>query len=173
MTGYLLSYVMIFLAKIIEVSLMTVRTVFITRGEKVYGAIIGVVEVSIWLLVVSSVLDGISDDPLRMVVYALGFGTGILLGSTIEEKLAIGLVTLNIIVSEEDAGLMAQLLREDDLGVTIITAEGYKEPKKIIMTHVKRKRKNEVMKLIGNSDINCVISISDTKTVYGGYGIRK
>lgn len=168
-----LNYLMIFVAKIVEVSLMTLRTVLITRGEKLYGAIIGVFEVSIWLVLVSTVLVGIKDDPIRMVVYALGFGVGNYLGSTIEEKLALGLVTINIIVSDADAPNMATVLREHNLGVTVIDAEGFKENKKILMAHVKRKRKNELVKLVENSGINSVISISDTKTVYGGYGLKK
>ncbi len=83
-------YAFIFFAKIIEVALMTVRTVLITRGEKLYGSIIGFIEVTIWLYVTSSVLSGIKDDPIRMVVYALGFTCGNYVGCVIEEKLAIG-----------------------------------------------------------------------------------
>ncbi|WP_082023997.1 DUF2179 domain-containing protein [Clostridium polynesiense] len=169
----MVNYLLIFIAKIIEVSLMTLRTVLITRGEKVYGAVIGVFEVAIWLVLVSSVLVGIQEDPIRMVVYALGFGVGNLLGSTLEEKLALGLVTINIIVADQDALKIAQILRERNLGVTTIEADGFKEHKKILMAHVKRKRKNEIIKLIENSGINSVISISDTKTVYGGYGLKK
>ena len=52
-------------------------------------------------------------------------------------------------------------------------AEGLKEAKKLLILHVKRKRKSRVIKLIQNSNINAVISLADTKTIYGGYGIRK
>jgi uncharacterized protein YebE (UPF0316 family) len=166
-------YIAIFLAKILEVSLMTVRTVLITRGEKVYGSIIGFVEVVIWLYVVSVVLVGIKDDPIRMIVYALGFACGNYLGSFLEEKLALGILTINIIAAQENGEKIALVLRKQNIGVTSITAEGINEVKKMLVIHTKRKRKNEIIKLIESTEINCVISINDTRTVYGGFGVRK
>ncbi len=164
-------YVVIFLAKILEVSLMTVRTVLVTRGEKVYASIIGFIEVIIWLYVVSVVLVGIKDDPIRMVVYAFGFACGNYLGSLLEEKLALGILTINVIASIENGEKIAAIVRKENVGVTSVAAEGINEIKKMLLIHVKRKRKNEIIKLIQSSNINCVISISDTRTVYGGYGI--
>ncbi|WP_423738390.1 DUF2179 domain-containing protein [Clostridium algidicarnis] len=166
-------YVLIFLAKIVEVSLMTLRTVLITRGEKVVGSIIGFFEVIIWLYLVSTVLVGISEDPIKMVVYALGFSVGNYVGSFLEEKLAIGLLTISIVASANDAIMIAEKLRKDNLGVTLVEAEGMNEKKKMIVVHVKRKRKKEVIKLIEDTNTKAVISIADTKTVYGGYGIKK
>jgi uncharacterized protein YebE (UPF0316 family) len=166
-------YILIFFAKIIEVSLTTVRTVLITRGEKFYGAVIGFFEVLIWLYVIGTVLVGINEEPFKMVIYALGFSCGNYLGCILEEKLALGLMTINAIVSEKDGGTLAEILRAENVGVTLIDAEGLKEDKKMLILHVKRKRKCQVIKLIQNSNINAVISLMDTKTIYGGYGIRK
>ncbi|KAJ53137.1 uncharacterized protein YebE (UPF0316 family) [Clostridium tetanomorphum] len=169
----MMTYLLIFSAKILEVSLMTVRTVLITRGEKGYGSIIGFAEVSIWLYLVNKVLNGINEDPIRMVIYALGFACGNYLGSIIEEKLALGLLTINVIVSEADGNNLAGILRKENIGVTKVKAEGMNETKTLLMVHAKRRRKNEIVKLIENTNINSVISINDIKTVYGGYGIRK
>jgi uncharacterized protein YebE (UPF0316 family) len=169
----MLTYMFIFFAKIIEVSLMTIRTVLITRGEKLYGSLIGFIEVSIWLYVIGKVLVNIDKDPIKMVVYALGFTCGNYIGCILEEKLALGIVTINLISSEEDGKELAELLREQQVGVTVVEAEGLKEDKKMLIAHVKRKRKNEILRIIENSDIKAVISIVDTKTVYGGYGIKK
>ena len=169
----MITYLLIFVAKILEVSLMTLRTVLITRGEKVYGSIIGFFEVSIWLYLVSKVLVGIDEDPIRMVVYALGFACGNYLGSILEEKLALGLLTISVIVSEADGDTLAEKLRDYNLGVTKIKAEGINENRTILMVHAKRRRKNEIIKLVEETHVNAVISITDTKTIYGGYGIRK
>lgn len=169
----MVTYLFIFIAKIFEVSLMTLRTVLITRGEKVYGAIIGFFEVTIWLYLVNKVLVGINEDPIRMVIYALGFACGNYLGSVIEEKLALGLLTISVIVSEADGDILAEHLRKDNIGVTKIKAEGINENKSILMVHAKRRRKNEIIKLIESTNVNAVISINDIKTVYGGYGIKK
>lgn len=164
---------LIFFAKITEVSLMTIRTVYITKGEKLYGSLIGFVEVMIWLYVVSVVLINIQEHPARMVVYALGFSCGNYVGCIIEEKLAIGLLTINIITSGEDGEKLAEILREKNIGVTIVKAEGINEDKKMLIIHVKRKRKEEVINIIGNSKINTVTTINDIRRVYGGYGLRK
>lgn len=166
-------YIFIFVAKILEVSLMTIRTVLITRGEKLYGSIIGFIEVTIWLYVTSSVLSGIKDDPIRMVVYALGFTCGNYLGCVIEEKLAIGLLTINVITSEKDGKKLAEILRDKNVGVTIIDAEGKVDQKKMLIIHAKRKNREQIIRTIEESNINAMISINDIKTVYGGYGIRK
>lgn len=166
-------YVVIFIAKIFEVSLMTVRTVLMTRGEKVYASIIGFFEVLIWLSVVSSVLSGIQEDPLRMFVYALGYGCGVFIGSVIEDKMAIGLVTVNIVVTDEESAILIEIFRDKNIGVTIIDAAGIDQNKKLLITHIKRKRKKELMKLIEESGVKAVVSISDVKSIYGGYGLKK
>ncbi|OFI06957.1 hypothetical protein CLOACE_05430 [Clostridium acetireducens DSM 10703] len=170
----MLEYLGIFLAKILEVSLMTIRTVLITRGEKIYGAIIGFFEVSIWVYVVSFVLVGLKEDPIKIVIYGLGFSCGIYLGSIIEEKIALGLLTITAITSNEEGEKLAKILRDRQIGVTVIQGEGINsEKRKLLLIHVKRRRKNQVVKLIENSNIKTVISIADTRTVYGGFGIKK
>lgn len=166
--------IIIFFAKIIEVSLMTLRTVFLTKGEKVLASCIGFIEVLIWLIVVSNVLSTVQEDPKKMVVYALGFAAGCYVGTILEEKLAIGLLTMQIIVSEEEGVPLANYLRENNIGVTLVRGEGKDNPRTILMLHIKRKNKDKVMQLIEQEDIKSVISVTETKMVRGGYGlIRK
>jgi len=169
----IIGYFIIFFAKIVEVSLMTVRTVLITRGEKFLGSIIGFFEVMIWLYIISTVLVGIQQDPIRMVVYALGFASGNYLGCMLEERLALGILTINVIASKNNGMKLAEILREKHIGVTLMDAEGLHEVKKILIIHAKRKRKCEIIRMIENSGLEAVVSVNDTKTVYGGYGIRK
>lgn len=166
-------YIGIFLAKTLEVTLATIRTVLITRGEKLLGALIGFVEVVIWVYLVGNLITTVSEDPIKVLFYSAGFAFGNYVGTFLEEKLALGLITVNVITSQEDGDKLAHLLREEKLGVTTIDGEGRVESKKILMVHLKRKKKNEVVKMIENSGYNCVISVNDTKVVYGGYGIKK
>lgn len=166
-------YLIIFIAKVFEVSLMTLRTVLVTKGEKVLGSLIGVVEIIIWILVASNVLTGLKDDPFKMVVYALGFAVGIYLGSTIEEKLAIGLVSLQVIVNQSEGEELTKSLRDGGVGVTVIEGQGLSEAKNILILHIQRKRKNEIIKDIVKTVPEAVISSNDLKTVYGGYGLIK
>lgn len=169
----LITYFAIFFAKVLEVSLMTIRTVLITRGEKLWGALIGFAEVIIWLYLVSAIITTVSDDPVKVIFYSLGFSVGNYIGTMIEEKLALGLVTINIIASESQGYAIAEMLREKQVGVTSIDGEGKIEHKKMLIIHLKRKRKNEILRLIEESDYKCVVSINDTRVVYGGYGLRK
>lgn len=169
----MLMYLIIFVAKVFEVSLMTLRTVLVTKGEKVLGSLIGIVEIIIWILVASNVLTGLKDDPFKMVVYALGFAVGIYLGSTIEEKLAIGLLSLQVIVNQEDGESLTNYLREQGVGVTVIEGQGLSEVKNILILHIQRKRKNEIIKSIVKEAPGVVISSNELKTVYGGYGLIK
>ncbi|MGO1818208.1 MAG: DUF2179 domain-containing protein [Senegalia sp. (in: firmicutes)] len=166
-------YLFIFFAKIIEVAFMTLRVVFITKGEKIYGSIIGFIEVVIWLFLIGNVLDGIQDDPLRMVAYSLGFACGNYIGSFIEEKLAIGLMTINIIATGDNGRKLADILRNKKIGVTVIDAEGIEKEKNLLIIHAKRRRRGEILKLIDETNIPAVISVNDTKVIYGGFGIRK
>lgn len=167
-------YLIIFIAKVVEVSLMTLRTVLVTKGEKVYGSLIGIVEISIWIVLTSTVLSGLKDDPFKMVVYAAGFAVGIYLGSTIEEKLALGLMSLQVIVSRSEGEMLTNYLREKGIGITVMDGQGISEPKRMLILNIQRKRKSEVMKYIVKTVPGAVISSNDLKTVYGGYGlIRK
>jgi uncharacterized protein YebE (UPF0316 family) len=170
---FLILYLFIFFAKIFEVSLMTVRTVLITRGEKLWGSIIGFVEVILWLYLISNVLIGISENPVKMIVYSLGFACGNYLGSIIEEKLALGLLTINAIVPSKNGDEISEFLRKRNIGVTVVDAAGKDESKKMLIIHAKRKKKDEIVGLIESMNTNCVISINDIKVVYGGFGIRK
>lgn len=169
----MLNYIFIFFAKILEVSLMTLRTVLITRGERLYAALIGAIEVSIWLYVISTVLIGIKEDPIKMVVYALGFSCGNIIGSLLEEKLAIGLLTIHVITDNVKGDILADRLRKSGLGITKIMAQGKDNEKYLLIIHAKRKRKNEIVKIIEKEVSNAVISVYDTKTVYGGYGLLR
>ncbi|MEW8954895.1 DUF2179 domain-containing protein [Clostridium sp.] len=169
----MLSYFAIFFAKILEVSLATVRTVLITRGEKFWGSVIGFVEVVIWLYLIGAIISNVTEDPIKVIFYSLGFSLGNYVGSMIEEKLALGLITLNIIASKEQGDAIASMLREKQVGVTTMDGEGKIEHKKMLIVHLKRKRKNEILSLLEESSYNCVVSINDTKVVYGGYGLRK
>ena len=78
----------------------------------------------IWILVVSSVLNNITDDPFKIFAYAAGFSLGNYLGVSIESKIAVGLASIQVVVKEEDGDALARFLRENNYGVTIIYGYG-------------------------------------------------
>ena len=127
-----MTYVFIMVAKIIEVSLATVRIVLITKGERKIGAFIAFFEVSLWVVLVSTVLDNIMENPLKIVAYALGFSLGNYLGSLIEEKIGIGLAEMQVILSDEQGVVVSSSLRESGFAVTVMHGEGKKAPRSIL-----------------------------------------
>lgn len=168
-----LGTLIIFFAKIIEVSLTTVKTIFITKKEKTIASIIAFFEIMLWLVVVSRIIIDITSYPNRMIAYALGYALGHFVGLSLEEKLNYGLVTLEIILNKEDANKLAIYLRDRNIAVTEIKAYGKINEKRILMIHLKRKIKNEVVDYVKHHYSDAFITIRDVSSLYGGYGVKK
>ncbi len=166
-------YLFILIAKIVEVSMATIRMVLITKGERKIGAFIAFFEVSLWVILVSTVLDNIMDNPLKIVAYALGFAIGSYLGSWIEEKIGIGLSEMQIILKEEDGTAVVEALRESGYAVTTMKGEGRKHPRTILLMYVPRNKIKNCANLARSVRADAVITVSDKKAIYGGYGMLR
>ena len=166
-------YILIIFAKIIEVSLMTIRTVLLTKGERKIAAIIGFFEVMLWINIVTRVISDLSGDPWKAISYALGFALGNYFGSKLEEKIGIGLSEIMVNVKHSDGKELATALRKDGFGVTEIKAEGHEAKRVILSLFVKRKKINQVVYKITDMQKGAVITTNDIKPIYGGYGLRK
>ncbi len=173
MMSPILLYLLIFVVKVFEVSLATLRIVLITKDERVKGAFIGFFEVIIWVLVVSAVLNNITDDPFKVVVYALGFAVGNYLGSRLENFLAIGDTNIEVITHKIHGKEMARFLRDHGFAVTSVDAYGMNDKREILYLHVPRKSVKTTVNLIRSVQQDVVITINDIKPVYGGYRTLK
>lgn len=167
----MMMYIGIFLAKVVEVTLATTRIVLITKGERVKGALIGLIESLIWVTVVSAVLIDITSDPMKVVAYALGFSLGNYVGSRFEERLGIGTTRVEVIVKEEDGKELVKNIRSHGFAVTVLDGEGMNYKRKIMIAHIKRRRTKEFIAITKNYQDNAVITISEIKPIYGGYGV--
>lgn len=161
-------YFIIFFGKILEVSIATLRIVLINRGERTKGSLIAFVEVILWIFITGTVLVDFIGNPLKIVVFALAFSIGNYLGSWFESKLALGLSTIKVITSE-DASMLIEILRQHNLAVTIVTAEGKDGNKKILEIYLKRNRIKSTVNLINQNISKCVITIYDIREIKGGY----
>lgn len=167
-------YIAIALAKIVEVSMATVRIVLITKGERKIGSFIAFFEVTLWLLLVSTVLQNIMDDPLRIIAYSFGFAVGNYMGSLIEEKIGIGLSEMQIIVKEDQGKLLAGLIRDKGFAVTVILGEGKSCLRNVLLLYIPRNKIKMLSSMVQQVEPTAVITVSDKKAVYGGFGmIRK
>jgi len=161
----------IFFGKVIEVSLATLRIVLINRGERIVGAIIAFIEVLLWLVIASSVLNDYQSAPLKMFIYAGAFGVGNFMGSWLEERLAFGLCSIQTVVMDaETSALISESLRKQGFGVTELEVQGRDgDPRFMLMQVVKRRLVNESTTIIQKLYPNAVITISDVKSLKGGY----
>lgn len=166
-------YLLIFVVKVFEVSLSTTRIVLITKGERRTGAIIGFFEVVIWIILASTVLTGISEDPFKVIVYALGFSVGNYVGSMLETKLGIGTTRIEAILNAETDKGVLETIREEGFAATELDAHGSVGDKHVIIMHVKRKNADRVVNLIKSNASDACITINEIKAVYGGFGILR
>lgn len=163
-------YIFIFVGKIAEVAVSTVRLVLINRGERLKGSIIGFFEVTLWLIVTGTVLAGFQNDIWRCLVFALAFALGNYAGSWIESKLAFGLCSIQVIVpKDEDTDKLVAELRENGFGVTMMEGEGKTGRREILMLHMKRKRIPAAINLVKSQLCNAVITVNDIKVISGGF----
>ena len=165
-------YVFIFFAKLIEVSFATVRVVLINRGEKLKGAFIGFFEIMIWVIVISNVLDGLFNDPIKLIVYCLAFSCGNYFGVVVEGKLAIGLAQIQVVVSNDEKHAICDALRAKGFGVTMLDGQGMDGPVDVLLIFVKRKAVPEALTVVRGFNPQAVITINDVRHLRNGY-LRK
>jgi len=168
-TGYLL----IFFSRVVDVSLATLRTLMIVRGRRLQAALIGFFEVIIYIIALKKVVSTL-DNPFSLLAYALGFATGNYVGSFIEEKMAIGCITVQVI-AKNDTGQLQEVLRNQGFGVTVIEGMGKKGKRNILNIILRRKDLPSLMENVKNIDEDAFIAVMDARTTYGGYirNIRK
>lgn len=154
---------LIFFARILDVSLDTVRIIFINKNLRYYAAFIGFFAVLIWLLVIRQVFQQL-NNPLCFVAYAAGYATGNYLGIIIENKMSIGKVIVRIMTRLHADDLIA-LLRSSGYGITVLDGTGATGPVKVIFTIVERSDVKRVVELIREHNPLAFYSVEDVRTV--------
>jgi len=163
----LLGYLFIFFARVCDVSMATVRTLFIVKGKRFQAAVIGFFEVIVYILALSSVV-GKLNNPLNLLAYALGFATGNYVGSYIEERIALGNLLVQIVPSTNQEEMVLKL-RESGFGVTVIEACGREGMRYILNVLIKRKDLCRLYEIVDALDEKPFITILDARSIKGGY----
>jgi uncharacterized protein YebE (UPF0316 family) len=151
----------IFVCRICDVSLATLRSVLAAKGKKKIVPFIGFFEVLLWILAVSSILKNL-NNAMCYIAFASGYAVGIYVGLAIEEMLAIGTQVIRIITNQNST-LIVDALNAENYGVTCVDAEGARGPVKMIFTIVKRKEVPHVIEVIHRYAPNAFYSIEDCK----------
>lgn len=165
----ILGYILVFVAKLVEVSLSTVRNVLINRGEKGKAALIGFVEALIWILVVANVIGTIAEDPIKVVVYCVAFALGNYVGVIIEGKLAIGTACIQAVVGRDEKEIVSDSMREMGFGVTTVRGEGKDGPVDVLMIYLKRKCVEEAIGIIKGESPAALITVNDVRHLRNGF----
>lgn len=158
---------MIFVARAMNVSLGTVRSVLGLRRQKHLAAILGLFESLIFILVISQVLQD-AHNIANIVGYCGGFGAGTLLGLVIEEKVGLGYALVQA-TTLNDGKKIADALRSAGYGVTEMTGQGQGGMVHVVTTVVKRRAVPAVIALVGKADALAFITVGDACQVYRGY----
>lgn len=154
--------VLIFIARIIDVSIGTMRIIFLAKGKKVLVPVLGFFEVLVWVVAIGQVMQNLTEW-YYYFAYAAGFATGNYVGMIIEEKLALGLNVFRIITRSDEYTLI-DLLIMNGFGVTWNDGEGSDGPVKIIFTVIKRKHKEKVLDLINRIEPKPYYTIDEVRT---------
>jgi uncharacterized protein YebE (UPF0316 family) len=157
---------LIFLARMCDVTLGTLRNVFISKGLRKVVPVLGFFEVTIWLISIRQIMQHL-DNPICYIAFAGGFAMGTYVGLFVERRLAIGIQVLRVIVNQ-NAQPLIDLLQQANFGVTIIDGHGAKGPVKIILTIIKRKDIDFVRQLIGQTNPQAFYSIEDIRVANQG-----
>ena len=166
-------YFFIFFGKILEVSFGTLRIVLINRGERTIGALIAVVEITLWLVIASSVLTGFKDDFLKGIVYAVAFACGNYIGSWLDELLAFGLSSMQVVMPDLESAKEAEArLRAKGFGMTTIDVHGRDNDRSMLIMTMQRKRLPEAIAILEDQCNGAVVTVTDIKTQRGGYLAR-
>lgn len=158
--------VLIFVSRIGDVTLGTLRHVIASRGHKNLSPILGFFEVLIWIVIVSQIMKEVNNFACY-IGWAAGFAAGNYIGLLIEERLALGLQIIRIITNQECTQLITQLQHANH-GTTVIEGLGAKGPVKIILTVVKRKNIDPILKIIFKNNPDAFYSIEDIRDVNRG-----
>lgn len=163
--GFLFVYVLIplliFLARIADVTIQTIRIVFVSKGFKFLAPLLGFFEVFIWLIAMSKIFENL-DNWAYYVAYASGFATGNYVGLRIEERMALGFVNIRIVTRFSGEELIAKLTTKGH-GVTHMKAQGSKGEVSIIFCIIRRKAIAKVLEIIKQYNPKAFYTIEDVR----------
>lgn len=156
----------IFTARIFDVTLGTLRIIFVSRGKRNLAPVLGFFEVLIWIVVISQLVQNL-ESFTAYIGYAAGFAAGNYVGMWLEDKLALGTYILRLISSEEVSELVSRL-SDAGYGVTRVEGEGSKGKVNLIYTVVKRRNVEQVLAIIHELKPNVFVSIEEVRSTEKG-----
>ncbi len=164
--SWLILPLLIFFARVLDVTLGTLRIIFVSRGRKYLAPLLGFVEVFIWVAVIAQVTRD-AHNLVAYLAYAAGFAAGNFVGMTIEDKLAIGTLIVRVIIQNHAEELIANL-HGAGFGVTSVEGQGALGAVKLIYTIVPRRHLADVVGIIHRSHPQAFLSVEEARSTEKG-----
>lgn len=168
-------YLVIFGGRMLETFVGILWIILVSRGERLASTLVMGIATTLWITVTGTVIVGFQDDILKSVIYILSTAIGTYVGTIIEEKLALGLSSLQVIIPQDNmvgdnsSLSLAKLLRKKGFAVTVMHGKGKLGLRDILMLHLKRRRISEAVKIIRKQEEDAVIIVNDIRSMTGGY----
>lgn len=157
MMAWIVIPILIMIARIFDVSMGTLRIIFVARGSERIAACLGFFEVIIWLVAISQVMKNLTNVACYLA-YGAGFGLGTLIGGTIEKRLAVGTQVVRII-TENRLETLQMVLRDEGFGVTTVHGHGGKGPVNIIYVVTQRKLCQHLLRIIDSVEPKSFVTV--------------
>ena len=159
----------IFLARIVDVSLGTIRTVLVVKGKNITPAVVAFFEVLIWFVVAREALNTELDSILIPIFYSLGYATGTFIGTFITSRLVDGLIGVQVITKSTNSKMLKEM-RDKGFGVSVVdlkkTNDNHK--KDMLIIQLNKKKLKELTHVIRTNDPDAFVVINETKYVQNG-----
>jgi len=163
----------IFFARLIDVSLGTFRTINTVKGRDLIASLIGLVEITVWFLIVKEALNTDNNSFFIVAAYALGFSVGTYIGGKISKIFIKSNLEVQVILSNKDDEIVRKI-RENGYGVTAIEVKGAKNPKYMLYIQIRHNTLENLKKIVRKLDSKAFIVVNETKYVENGYfGVEK
>ncbi|WP_243299501.1 DUF2179 domain-containing protein [Bacillus litorisediminis] len=160
----------ILIINVVYVSFFTIRMILTLKGQRYFAAVISMFEVLIYVVGLGLVLENLNEIQ-NLIAYAVGYGIGVIVGMKLEEKLALGYITVNVITTEEAKDL-PNALRKEGFGVTHWMANGREGDRLAMQILTPRKYELRLYQTIKELDPKAFIISYEPKTIYGGFWVK-
>ena len=157
----------IFGARLIDVSLGTIRTVYTVKNKHLIASFIGLIEVIVWFLIVQEALNSTSNNFFIAFSYSIGFAVGTYIGGILSNKLINTKLGVQVILSKKDDKIL-DTIRKEGYALSVLNLVSEKE-KYMLYIQVDSKKYNHLIRLINSLDSKAFIVVNETKVVYNGY----
>ncbi|GAA0316031.1 DUF2179 domain-containing protein [Oceanobacillus sp. FSL W7-1293] len=161
----------IFIVNVLYVSIMTVRMILTLKGRTYIAAFVSIFEMVMYVVGLMLVLDNLNQFQ-NVIAYAVGFATGLIIGSKIEEKLALGYITVNVVSANPDLNF-TQRLREKGYGVTSWSSYGMDGDRLSVQILTPRKYELRLYETIHEIDPKAFIISYEPKRIHGGFWVKQ